>query len=117
MVYMLTWHRRQLQHVLPGVHFLVEQMNKYTQSECDDACTATGEAHLGSEQHPYVVLHKVSGQQEVIESILRPVAHGFQKRFWVAFAHGRRVIGFFREGGFMGVGTSGALGPGKLREP
>ena len=71
----------------PGVHFLIEQiMNKFTQSECDDAATGCGVAHIGSERHPYLILHKVSGQQEVVESILKPVAHGFQKRFWVAFA-------------------------------
>lgn len=49
----------------PGLHFLPEQvMNKFTQSEPDDSVTAGSEAHLGSDNMPYLLLHKVSGQQD-----------------------------------------------------
>lgn len=49
----------------PGIHYLPEQvMNKLTQSEMDDAQTASGETHLGSQDMPYLLLHKISGQQD-----------------------------------------------------
>lgn len=97
----------------PGVHYLPEHvMNKLTQSEMDDAITAGVDTHLGDADHPYLMLHKISGQQdrstlfdvaiytiylvcvnpkplptclqEVIDTILKPATHGFQKRFWFA---------------------------------
>ena len=70
-----------------GIHFLQKtQMNKFTQSEFDDVATGEGKIHLGADTHPYVMLHKVNGQSELIEYLMQPVGHGFQKRFWVVFA-------------------------------
>ncbi|CAJ1393084.1 unnamed protein product [Effrenium voratum] len=37
-------------------------------------------------RHPYLFLHKVAGQTEIIEFIAQPVAHGFNKRFNLVFA-------------------------------
>ena len=60
-----TVYETQFSTKKPGIHFLPEHvMNKLTQSEMDDAQTASGETHLGSDEHPYLLLHKVSGQQD-----------------------------------------------------
>ena len=56
-------------------------MNNYVLSEADDQATGKGQVHLGSEHHPYLFLHKVAGQREIIEYIVQPITHGFHKRF------------------------------------
>ena len=61
-------------------------MNNYVHSEADDQATGKGQIHLGSKHHPYLFLHKVAGQTEIIEWVAQPVAHGFNKRFSLVFA-------------------------------
>jgi len=70
-----------------GIHYLPKQkMNNYVHSEADDQATGKGQIHLGSKHHPYLFLHKVAGQTEIIEWVAQPVAHGFNKRFSLVFA-------------------------------
>ena len=61
------------------------KMNTYTQGEPDDSITGQGVMHW----HGYAFQHKVAGHPEVIEYIMRPAAHGFQKRFHVTFTPNR----------------------------
>ena len=69
-----------------GIHYLSKaKMNNYVLSEADDQATGKGQVHLGSEHHPYLFLHKVAGQTEIIEYIVQPVTHGFHKRFNLVF--------------------------------
>ncbi len=69
-----------------GLHFLLKaKMNNYVLSEADDQATGRGQVHLGSENHPYLFLHKVAGQTEIIEYIAQPVTNGFHKRFNLVF--------------------------------
>ena len=69
-----------------GIHFLlVSVMNKLTQSEPDDLATGEGRVHLGSKEHPYLLLQKLSGQQEIMEWLLMPRPNGWQKRHTVVF--------------------------------
>lgn len=70
-----------------GIHYLSKpKMNTYVLSEADDQATGKGQVHLGSTHHPYLFLHKVAGQTEIIEFIAQPVTHGFNKRFNLVFA-------------------------------
>ena len=70
-----------------GIHYLSKpKMNTYVLSEADDQATGKGQVHLGSSHHPYLCLHKVAGQTEIIEYIAQPVTHGFNKRFNLVFA-------------------------------
>ena len=70
-----------------GLHYLVKtKINLWTQSESDDVLTGDGTIHLGAAFHPYLLLHKVNGQQEIQEYICKPESHGFQKRFDLVFA-------------------------------
>jgi hypothetical protein len=57
-------------------------VNTYTQGEHDDSLTGVGQTHLKD----YLFQHKVAAQPEAVEYIMRPAAHGFQKRFHVTFS-------------------------------
>eukprot|EP00972_Heterocapsa_arctica_P050038 7358364-Heterocapsa_arctica.AAC.1 len=58
----------------------------WRQARCRVGAPGSGTVHLGSAEHPYLLLHKVAGQREIVEWLLTPQEHGFQKRFSVAFA-------------------------------
>ena len=60
------------------------KVNTYTQGELDDSLTGLGQTHLNK----YIFQHKVAAQPEAIEYIMRPAAHGFQKRFHVVHCPG-----------------------------
>eukprot|EP00435_Cladocopium_sp_Y103_P060230 s512_g22.t1 len=60
-----------------GIHFVsMTKLNTWTQSEFDG--TATG--HSKTSLDKYQFLLKAAGQTEVVEQIVQPRVHGFQKR-------------------------------------
>lgn len=58
------------------------KVNTYTQGEKDDSITGNGQVHLDS----YIFQHKVAAQPAAVAYIMRPAAHGFQKRFSVYYS-------------------------------
>lgn len=64
-----------------GLHFLSKpKLNTWTQAECDNNATGHGHITLGTGDLRYSFCLKLAGQPEVIEHLLIPQVHGFQKR-------------------------------------
>eukprot|EP00438_Fugacium_kawagutii_P001502 Skav202548 [mRNA] locus=scaffold2011:358482:361283:- [translate_table: standard] len=60
-----------------GIHFIsMTKLNTWTQSEYDGPTTGNGSFTLSN----YSFMLKVAGQTEVVEEIVHPKVHGFQKR-------------------------------------
>ena len=60
-----------------GIHFIaVTKLNTWTQGEPDAPTTGNGSFSLTH----YNFLLKVAGQTEVVEEVVQPRVHGFQKR-------------------------------------
>lgn len=61
-----------------GIHFIsMTKLNTWTQGEFDGPTTGNGSFSL----EKYNFMLKVAGQLEVVEEIVQPRVHGFQKRF------------------------------------
>ena len=60
-----------------GIHFVaVTKLNTWTQSEPDGPTTGNGSFTLSN----YNFMLKVAGQNQVVEEVVHPKVHGFQKR-------------------------------------
>ena len=60
-----------------GIHFIsVTKLNTWTQSEHDGPTTGNGSFTLSN----YNFMLKVAGQNEIVEEVVSPKVHGFQKR-------------------------------------
>ena len=60
-----------------GIHFVsVTKLNTWTQAEFDGSATGHSKTSLDN----YLFLLKAAGQTEVVEQIIHPKVHGFQKR-------------------------------------
>lgn len=61
------------------------KLNNYLLSEPDDMSSGVENTHLGYQDLMYVVGFKVTGQAEVVEEVMFPLQHAFQKRMSVAW--------------------------------